>query len=205
MLSYEELLIWERICCLIPNDYLSNRSKGTLTHLYLDAADTYDFVNFYDAFDGNSLKELSLENVNVEAMDNLPDMDNLEYLNLSKSGITSLIGENKDFDGWFNVSRYKNIKTLDISGVQADIADGRIIETAKYAEESTLFENIRTERSDYIFEGWYDDSKFDTLFWGEGMEKPAMPAHLPVIFQVEAPFTMEITYQYLIKQIQVIP
>lgn len=115
-------------------------------------------------------------------MDNLPDMDNLEYLNLSKSGITSLIGENKDFDGWFNVSRYKNIKTLDISGVQADIADGRIIETAKYAEESTLFENIRTERSGYIFEGWYNDSNFDTLFGGEGMEKPAMPAHDLVLF-----------------------
>lgn len=152
-----------------------------MTHLYLDAADTYVFVNFYDAFDGNSLKELSLENVNVETMDNLPDMDNLEYLNL-KSGITSLIGENKDFDGWFNVSRYKTIKTLDISGVQADIADGRIIETAKYAEESTLFEDIRTERSGYIFEGWYNDSNFDTLFWGEGMEKSAMPAHDLVLF-----------------------
>lgn len=103
--------------------YLSNRTKGTLTHLYLDAIDDYDFGNSYSDFDGNTLKELSLRNVNVASMDNLPDMDNLEFLDLSNSGIISLIGDNADFDGYFNISRYQNLKKLDVSGLQADIAD----------------------------------------------------------------------------------
>lgn len=125
--------------------YLSNRTKGTLTHLYLDATDPYDFGNSYTDFDGNTLKELSLKNVNVQAMDNLPDMENLEFLDLSNSGITSLTGDNADFAGYFNISRYENLKKLDISGVQADIEDVTNLEKLEtlYAVgsvEDTIFE-----------------------------------------------------------------
>ncbi len=103
------------------DNYISTRSKGTLTHLYLDSTGDCTFGDSFDAFDDNSLKELSLAGVNVGMMDSLPDMDSLEYLDLSNTGITSFVGDNPDFDGWFNLSRFENLKTLNISGVQADI------------------------------------------------------------------------------------
>ncbi len=102
-------------------DYISTRSKGTLEYLYVDASADCDFADSFDGFDGNNLKELSLEGVNVEAIDKLPDMPSLEYLNLENTGITNLVGENSDFDGWFNLSRFSGVKTLDLTGVQADI------------------------------------------------------------------------------------
>lgn len=102
-------------------DYISIRSRGTLQYLYVDSSKECAFVNAYSTFDGNVLKEFSATNVNAGKMDYLPDMSALEYLNLSNSGITNLSGDNPDFDGWFNLSRYKALKTLDVSGVQADI------------------------------------------------------------------------------------
>ena len=110
------------------------RSRGTLEYLYLDSQADCDFTNAFDDFDGNVLKEFSGTNVKVAVMDNLPDMENLEYLNLVGSEITNFSGDNPDFDGWFNLSRFTNLKTLDISGVQADID-----EVAKLNKLQTLY------------------------------------------------------------------
>ena len=102
-------------------DDLSTRSQGVLTHLYLDTEAGGEFDNSSDVFDGNVLKELSLKGMDVAAMDKLPNMTELEYLDLSDTEITSLSGDNDDFDGWFKLSRFTKLKTLDISGLQADI------------------------------------------------------------------------------------
>lgn len=115
-------------------NHLSPRSRGTLTYLYLDTDTECEFADAYDSFDDNSLKELSLGGVNVGAMDKLPDMASLEYLDLSNSSITNLVGENSDFDGWFNLSRYKSLKNLNLSGVQADID-----EVSKLPELETFY------------------------------------------------------------------
>lgn len=100
---------------------ISLRSRGTLESLYIDAAGDCEVANAFDTFDGNVMRRLSLAGAGVETMDKLPDMADLEYLNLSNTGITNLIGENQDFDGWFKLSRYQKVKTLDISGLQTDI------------------------------------------------------------------------------------
>lgn len=110
---------------------ISLRSRGTLEYLYLDSQSDCAFVDAFGEFDGNVLKELSGTNVKVGVMDYLPDMENLEYLNLVGSGITNLSGENPDFDGWFNLSRFQKLKTLDISGVQADIDEVALLDNLK--------------------------------------------------------------------------
>ena len=104
-------------------NFISIRSRGTLEYLYIDSTTACEFANAYSTFDGNVLKEFAASNVKVNVMDYLPDMENLNALNLSNSGITNLIGENPDFDGWFNLSRYKNLTRLDLSGVQSDLAE----------------------------------------------------------------------------------
>lgn len=104
-------------------NYISIRSRGTLEYLYIDSRTETEFPNAFSTFDGNVLKEFSAENVQIPAMDFMPDMENLESLNMSYSKVQNLTGDNPDFDGWFNLSRYQNVKTLDISGVQADIAE----------------------------------------------------------------------------------
>jgi len=101
--------------------YISTRSRGTLEYLYIDSNKLCEFADAYAEFDGNVLKAFSASNVKVNAMDFLPDMTQLGYLNLTNSGITSLVGSNPDFDGWFNLSRYQTVKALDLSGVQADL------------------------------------------------------------------------------------
>lgn len=146
--------------------YLSNRTKGTLTHLYLDATDAYDFGNSYSDFDGNTLKELSLKNVNVLSMDNLPDMENLEFLDLSNSGITSLVGDNADFEGYFNISRYKNLKKLDISGVQADIEDVSNLENLETLYAVGTVEDAIFEQNNLLDLYYIDQAGVDCYLYG---------------------------------------
>ena len=100
---------------------ISLRSRGTLEYLYIDSNTACKFPDAFAGFDGNVLKEFSAANVKVNVMDYMPDMTQLEYLNLSNSGITNLKGSNPDFDGWFDLSRYQAVKTLDVTGVQADL------------------------------------------------------------------------------------
>lgn len=110
---------------------ISVRSRGTLEYLYIDSAVEGAFEDAYADFDGNVLKEFSASNLQINTMEALPDMENLTYLNLTNSGITDLSG-NPEFEGWFNLSRYQTVRTLDITGVQASLA------------EVTKLENLQT-------------------------------------------------------------
>lgn len=103
--------------------YISVRSRGTLEYLYIDSTQACEFDDAYADFDGNILKEFSASNVKVNVMDALPDMTELTYLNLAGSGIENLSGSNEDFEGWFNLSRYKNVETLDLTGLEAYLGE----------------------------------------------------------------------------------
>ena len=132
-------LAGNRITSIDLTRNLSARSQGTLQYLYIDSAVDTVFGNASDLFDAlapedHVLKTFSAANVQIGAMDNLPDMKALTYLNLSNSGITNLSGSNPDFAGWFNLSRYSTVTTLDLTGVQADID-----ETANMPKLKTLY------------------------------------------------------------------
>ena len=104
-------------------NYISTRSRSTLEYLYIDSQSGTAFTDSFRTFDENVLREFSAENVRIENMDYLPDMPELEYLNLSHTGVTNLSGSNEDYDGWFNLSRYQAVRRLDLTGVQADIEE----------------------------------------------------------------------------------
>jgi len=103
-------------------NYISTRSRETLQYLYIDSKVPCEFVNSYITFDGNVLKELSMKNSLISEINYLPDMPNIEYLNLSNSKITDLKGSNPDFYEKFTIERFTTLKTIDVSGVQADIS-----------------------------------------------------------------------------------
>jgi len=96
------------------------RSRATLEYLYVDSAEEGEFSNAYSDFDDNVLKEFSASNLQINTMESMPDMSGLTYLNLANSGITDLSG-NAEFEGWYNLSRYANLQTLDLTGIQADL------------------------------------------------------------------------------------
>ena len=102
---------------------ISERSKATLQYLYLDTTSSETtFADAYISFDGNVLKELSLAGINVAGVDKLPYMDSLEYLNLSNTGITDIQGSEPDFYDVESIVRYENLKTLDVSHLNANIS-----------------------------------------------------------------------------------
>ncbi len=98
------------------------RSKGTLGYLYLDTDQTCSFDNAFVNYDQNVLRELSLEGVTLDTIAALPQMDQLRYLNLARSGLTSLDGGNPDQADFYTIARFKSLSVVDISGVEADIA-----------------------------------------------------------------------------------
>lgn len=102
---------------------ISERSKATLQYLYLDTTSTEStFADAYITFDENVLKELSIAGINVGGIDKLPYMDQLEYLNLSNTGITDIQGSEPDFYDVESIVRYENLKVLDVSHLNVDIS-----------------------------------------------------------------------------------
>ena len=115
---------------LADNDFTSvdlgtlvgQRNLDTLKYLYLETDQPCTFTNAYMKLDENVFKELSLSGVTIPSLSYLPYMDNLEYLNLSETGLTNLYGhDDPDLYDVYSIERFTNLKTLDVSGVQADI------------------------------------------------------------------------------------
>jgi uncharacterized repeat protein (TIGR02543 family) len=102
--------------------YISQRSRGTLKYLYIDSNMPCEFATAYTTYTDNVLIELSLSNIKISDIGYLPDMDSIEYLNISGSGIADLRGNSPDFYEIFTIERYPTLRTLDITGVQADIS-----------------------------------------------------------------------------------
>lgn len=109
---------------------ISLRSRGTLEYLYADSAVDGEFVNSYADFDGNVLKEFSASNLQINCMEAIPDMELLTSLNLSHSGITDLAASS-DGDDTFALSRFADVETLDLTGVQADLAEVNKLQNLK--------------------------------------------------------------------------
>lgn len=101
---------------------ISTRAKESLQYLYLDTTSPdCTFAKAYRTFDENVLKALSLRNVKVESMANLPYMDQLEYLDLSGTGITDVQGHDPDYYDSETIARYQNLRTLNVTKLDADM------------------------------------------------------------------------------------
>jgi uncharacterized repeat protein (TIGR02543 family) len=106
-------------------DSLSTGFKNSIKTLLIDTTIDAGFGDAYYAFSGigdSPIEYASFEGFQIASMSKLPSMEHVLYLNLSNTGITNLEGENPDLVELYSIARYETVDTLDLSGLQADIA-----------------------------------------------------------------------------------
>lgn len=126
--------------------HFSNASIKTLKELYLDTDVTCSFANAYRVMDFN-VEKLSLEGISVAKMENLPYLDNVKYLNLSKTGLTNLTGADADLTDLYSIERYENLEVIDVSYLETDIS------TLENMESLTTVYAVGTTDSKLFHEG----------------------------------------------------
>lgn len=100
---------------------ISNASRKTLKELYLDTTVPCTFVNAYRVMDF-ALERLSLGGITIGSMENMPNLDQIQYLNLDGTGLTDLTGEDPEMYNLYSIERYSTLRTVDVSHLDADIS-----------------------------------------------------------------------------------
>lgn len=100
---------------------ISNASIKTLKELYLDTNVPCTFTDAYRVVDFN-VEKLSLAGVSVNRIEHLPCLDNVKYLNLSNTGLTTLVGSDAELSENYSIERYTTVETIDVSGLETDIS-----------------------------------------------------------------------------------
>ena len=100
---------------------ISNASAKTIEELYLETDRACSFANAYRIAELN-LKRLSLEGIGVGKIENMPYLDTIAYLNLGRTGIQNLIGDDPELAGIFSIGRYATVSAIDVSHLQTDIS-----------------------------------------------------------------------------------
>lgn len=95
-------------------NFNSFRYYENIEQLFLDSAVECQPTNILTGLtNATNIRMLSLRNINVERIENLPDMDTLEYLNLQNTGITDFEGPDNGVDGHiYSIDRFMNLKAL---------------------------------------------------------------------------------------------
>ena len=101
---------------------ISNASVKTLEELYLDTnAETCTFADAYRLTDFN-VSKLSLDGISVNCMEYLPYMPSIEYLNIAKTSLKNLTGDDAEMAYLYAISRYPTVSTVDVSNLEVDIS-----------------------------------------------------------------------------------
>lgn len=100
---------------------ISNASIKTLKELYLDTNVPCTFTDAYRVVDFN-VGKLSLAGISVNRIEHLPYLDNVKYLNLSNTGLTTLVGDDAELSENYSIERYATVETIDVSGLETDIS-----------------------------------------------------------------------------------
>ncbi len=108
------------------NVFLSNASQKTIEELYVDTNVDCAFANAYYLNEFN-VKKMSLAGVSIGTMKNMPaEMEKIEYLNLSNTGLTNLTGldtaTDEGMEDSYSIERHTTLKTVDVSGLETSIA-----------------------------------------------------------------------------------
>lgn len=101
--------------------HIPNASIKTLKELYLDTNVPCIFTDAYRVADFN-VEKLSLAGISVNRIEHLPYLDSVKYLNLSNTGLTTLVGEDPELANSYSVERYATVETIDVSGLETDIS-----------------------------------------------------------------------------------
>ena len=100
---------------------ISSASIKTLKELYLDTNVPCTFTDAYRVVDFN-VEKLSLAGVSVNRIEHLPYLDSVKYLNLSNTGLTTLVGDDAELAENYSVERFATVETIDVSGLETDIS-----------------------------------------------------------------------------------
>ena len=101
--------------------YISNASLKTLEELYLDTNVPCTFTNAFGIADIN-VSRLSLEGVSVNNIERMPNLENIKYLNIGKTGLTNLVGNDPELADLYSIERYTTLETIDVSNLETDIS-----------------------------------------------------------------------------------
>ncbi len=97
-------------------DFANIKSNDNIMALFLDSASGSDAINLKSFINKGQLKFLSLNNMKVNSVDNLPDMDAIVYLGLRNTNINDFNGTNYETDGYLNsLTRFDTLKCLDVA------------------------------------------------------------------------------------------
>jgi len=102
-------------------NFLSDAGRKSVEELYLDTDVDCTFTNAFNISDFQ-VKALSLQGVSVGRMERMPLMDNIEYLNLANTDLPNLTGDDAGMEDVYGIIRYQTLKTVDVSGLEAEIA-----------------------------------------------------------------------------------
>lgn len=119
-LAYVDLAGNDISAVSLESDF-SNASIKSLRELYLDTNVPCTFTDAYRIADFN-VEKLSLAGISVNRIEHLPYLDNVKYLNLSNTGLTTLVGDDVELIENYSVERYAAVDTIDVSGLEVDIS-----------------------------------------------------------------------------------
>lgn len=87
-----------------------------LKGLFLDSSTNTKGENISSLTGNQNLKYMSLANINLGSMDNLPYLDSIVYLGLRNTNISDFNGAYSKTDGYVNsINRYSTLKYLDVA------------------------------------------------------------------------------------------
>ena len=101
---------------------ISNASMKTIDELYLDTNVPCTFANAFAVADFY-VRNLSLEGVSINAIERMPNLDNIKYLNIGNTGLTNLTGSDTELVDVYSIKRYSTLETIDVSNLETDISE----------------------------------------------------------------------------------
>ena len=97
-------------------DFSYIKNYENIKALFLDSECGSEVVNFDKFVNKVSLQFLSLANLNINSIDNVPDMDSIIYLGLRNTGIRDFNGTFHENDGYlYPITRFTTLKYLDVA------------------------------------------------------------------------------------------
>ncbi len=97
-------------------DFSNIKNNDNIIALFLDSASDSEAINLKKFINKSNLKFLSLNNMKVNSVDNLPDMDAIVYLGLRNTNINDFNGTDYETDGYLNsITRFGTLKCMDVA------------------------------------------------------------------------------------------
>lgn len=133
------------------------KSVETLTHLYLDTTSETAMLGTdgHDEFKDNKLVALSLSGLGFSSVDSLPDMEAIEWLDLSDTGLVDFLGT-PDGDYYYNaLSRYATLRYLDVAESAVSIFKKANLEHL-YEHFAGIYVNLYADEGRYAVPAGYE-------------------------------------------------